>query len=170
MIDLTEVTKLLNEFNEEYKLKKQELLKTLQPVFGHLIPTDSIIKEVRWRQYTPYFNDGDECIFSVNDPEIRFDGVPETFGDYEDGFLDTWSIDYVERKQKRCKESGDEWEPDDRDKVCLDFLSKDRDSYTKIRSFLDTIPDELMKELFGDGVCVTVKSDGEVEVDDYDHD
>lgn len=29
------------------------------------------ISGVKWRQYTPYFNDGDECVFSVHDLHVR---------------------------------------------------------------------------------------------------
>jgi hypothetical protein len=42
---------------------------------------------IKWKQYTPFFNDGDVCEFSTG--EVRFkpaDGDDEA-GDYEDGFL-----------------------------------------------------------------------------------
>lgn len=29
---------------------------------------------IYWYQYTPYFNDGDECRFRVNDLEVKIDG------------------------------------------------------------------------------------------------
>jgi len=64
------------------------------------------ITAIRWRQYTPYFNDGEPCEFSVN--EINYRELPldveyeewaedneieGRYSDYEDGFYDTWGID-----------------------------------------------------------------------------
>lgn len=41
---------------------------------------------IRWRQYTPYFNDGDACRFSTHDFTMRLTNTPEDAGDEEDGF------------------------------------------------------------------------------------
>lgn len=41
---------------------------------------------VRWRQYTPYFSDGDPCRFSVHDYYVRLPTTDEEDGDYSDGF------------------------------------------------------------------------------------
>lgn len=42
-----------------------ELLKALD----HLLELEEV-HSVRWRQYTPYFNDGDACVFNVHEPEV----------------------------------------------------------------------------------------------------
>lgn len=49
-------------------------------------------KAVRWRQYTPYFNDGDACTFSSGDLSILFDGADEEAGDYEDGYIENYGL------------------------------------------------------------------------------
>lgn len=36
-----------------------------------LIAENPEIQKISWRQYTPYFNDGDECVFSVHEPYIN---------------------------------------------------------------------------------------------------
>jgi hypothetical protein len=41
---------------------------------------------IRWRQYTPYFNDGDACRFSVREFYTKMATTAEDAGDYEDGF------------------------------------------------------------------------------------
>lgn len=53
----------------EIEAKRQEMLKDLQQEFPELLkpvfekyPT---VEKVKWRQYTPYFNDGDECTFGT---------------------------------------------------------------------------------------------------------
>jgi hypothetical protein len=42
------------------------------------------IKAIIWTQYTPYFNDGDPCTFSVHDPEflIESDGSEDNYSEY----------------------------------------------------------------------------------------
>jgi hypothetical protein len=37
---------------------------------------------VRWTQYTPWFNDGDPCVFGVNEPEFKIEGVCEDEFEY----------------------------------------------------------------------------------------
>lgn len=49
------------------------------------------IEAVRWTQYTPYFNDGDVCEFSVGELYIKFVGDDES-GDYEDGYLERFDL------------------------------------------------------------------------------
>lgn len=43
------------------------------------------VKALRWRQYTPYFNDGDECRFGIHEPEVRVGD-----GDWND----SWGLGY----------------------------------------------------------------------------
>jgi hypothetical protein len=52
------------------------------------------VQSVRWHQYTPYFNDGDACVFNVHQPAVKLDFVDEDeeVGDYEDNYL---SEDYL---------------------------------------------------------------------------
>lgn len=40
--------------------------------FKELLAKRDDVQEVSWTQYTPYFNDGDECVFGVN--ELVVDG------------------------------------------------------------------------------------------------
>lgn len=44
----------------------------------------SDLEGIGWRQYTPYFNDGEPCEFSahLSSPDIEFDG--NVYGDYAD--------------------------------------------------------------------------------------
>lgn len=45
---------------------KQRPLEDLQPLLQALLD-DPTIKWFGWRQYTPYFNDGEPCVFSVDE-------------------------------------------------------------------------------------------------------
>ena len=39
------------------------------------------LKAIRWNQYTPYFNDGDPCTFSVGEVMFLVDGAAEDDGE-----------------------------------------------------------------------------------------
>ncbi|AXH70508.1 hypothetical protein HOT75_gp121 [Gordonia phage Daredevil] len=46
------------------------------------------VEAIRWRQWTPYFNDGDVCTFSAYGVEVKFVDGDDEAGDSEDGFVD----------------------------------------------------------------------------------
>jgi hypothetical protein len=70
----------VSNFLKEYK-KVQELAReSLMGIFVEFWEKNPEVKAVVWAQYTPYFNDGETCTFSVND--VYFTNDPA--GDYED--------------------------------------------------------------------------------------
>ena len=94
-----------------------------------------------WDQYTPYFNDGDECVFRVNDwLKVQF----------EDGYiLEDWSSTsrkYAKNESPKYMDAADE-------------------AYKLVSS----IPEDVMKKIFGDHIEVTIRRNG-IEVEDYEHD
>ena len=56
-----------NEHTKILKEMKEKVQKELKPVLQDFMNSHSNIKAIGWTQYTPYFNDGDECIFRVGD-------------------------------------------------------------------------------------------------------
>ena len=60
---------------QEYQKRKEEFLQTMsKEINGYLT---SILEKynviaMRWTQYTPYFNDGDPCLFGVHDLRVQF--------------------------------------------------------------------------------------------------
>lgn len=62
---LKEILDQFKAYNEKFQQEAQALLKT---AFKEFFATNPAIKAVIWNQYSPYFNDGDECVFSVNMP------------------------------------------------------------------------------------------------------
>jgi hypothetical protein len=93
-----------------------------------------------WHQYTPYFNDGDECVFSADlgDPHILLEGQDEDLYDEQEYFSDS--------------EKSDE-----------------ANVWRNVRTFLEQFSDDDVEMFFGDHVEVIVKRDG-VEVQEYSHD
>lgn len=96
---------------------------------------------IRWRQYTPYFNDGSECIFGIHGVYFKLADGKEEDGDYEDGFVS----EYDESMTKPLKKTLNELE----------------------KAF-GSLEDQL-KAMFGDHKMVTATKD-DIEVEDCDHD
>jgi hypothetical protein len=55
----------INELNAQMREKSKELMKEAFREF--LTKYDEVVENIFWTQYTPYFNDGEACEFSVND-------------------------------------------------------------------------------------------------------
>ncbi len=87
------------------------------------------IKGLRWRAYTPYFNDGDACEFSSRhqDANVLFGDDPDDLTDLDDG-----------------KES--DWE-------------KYKDAQVEFQAHFPELTDDDMEALFGDHVEVTLYPD-----------
>ena len=45
----------------------------LREVFKDFFAEFPVVTAIRWAQYTPYFNDGEACVFSVHEPSLRTD-------------------------------------------------------------------------------------------------
>ena len=68
---LEEMKSLVEGLNETRKKLLKEIQSQARPLVEglakNLFETCPEIKQVHWTQYTPYFNDGEACTFSVND-------------------------------------------------------------------------------------------------------
>lgn len=43
------------------------------------------VEAIRWRQYTPFFNDGEQCVFSVDDWFVKLSGMSSEESECGDG-------------------------------------------------------------------------------------
>lgn len=123
---------------EATKAGKKEIKAHLDEIFK----ANPDIKGIRWKQYTPYFNDGDPCEFSVHEALVSFG--EETGGDYDDGYVGTYEL--KERKHKSLKDI----------REFSDLIQSEGMS-------------SVMETVFGDHVQVTVTPE-DVEVEEYSHD
>ncbi len=167
----------IKEQTEEIKKIKQDLTQKLQPKFKDIfIPFfDKYpeVKEIKWRQYTPYFNDGEPCEFGVNelngffgtDDECEYEGslpsysIDEVVEYRKNGINDNWSDWQKEYYPKKSKEY-----PADTDR--LQSLNTD---FRQLNSLVMAIPEDIMLDLFGDHSEITVTKEG-IDVEEYDHD
>jgi len=83
MPTIADIMKKKAEFEEELQKFGEEALKA---EFKAYFDANPKVEAIRWRQYTPYFNDGDACVFRVRDFYIKYFGAEPDSGDYGDGF------------------------------------------------------------------------------------
>lgn len=68
------ITENLQEFREEFEKSRAQFTERARKIFTEslkqLFADNPNLGEVSWTQYTPYFNDGDECTFGVSSVEF----------------------------------------------------------------------------------------------------
>ena len=166
MNKLDELIQKHQEMKREYKKQAQEMFKELAKEFWDKNPG---LTAVKWTQYTPYFNDGDTCEFSVNDPTFTnapLDKLNEvsSWGDYEgedEDVFATWDVSYLIKSNASYQEK-------DRAAVLKIIDKLDPESCKEFSSAVSQLED-VMLEMFGDHVEVTMTRDG-FDVEEYHHD
>jgi hypothetical protein len=156
---------------DEYLKKRGELQQALhqnaqrytQEFFLQFFMDHPEVQGVRWTQYTPYFNDGEACIFVINDPSYTFDPNPEETledPDTEEAsvWLDSWGMNTKYKDEPWFKGAGIE---------NLDAISARLNEWEDKFSAMDLIFEEL-----GDHSRITVMRGDNItlNVEDYDHD
>lgn len=141
-----ELDRIIKEYGEQ-------AIKEYLSEFWEQNPT---ILGIRWTQYTPYFNDGEPCVFRIGEVLFRFEGTAEDGGDYEDGYESAWSYGYSRFPSASYEER----------RALLETIPE----YVAAKSLSDIIQNNEMTMLsvFGDHVKITADR-GKIEVDEYDH-
>lgn len=129
--------------------RNQRPIEEFEPTVRALLEDDQVV-EFGWRQYTPYFNDGDECIFSGYGLWVRLTADAESPKDDEDEDdyenLELWGRDALRRG------------------TVLGDKAWALESAINGGEF-----DSVLLELFGDHAEVKVRKDG-ISVNYYSHD
>ena len=135
--EFTETKATIKAFREKLKKEGKDLFLSMSKT---LFDENPNLVVFGWRQYTPYFNDGDACTFSaqLDSPNFLLEGQDEDLYDEQ------------------------EWFPSDDD-------SAEALTYRKIASFLEQFDDEDVEMFFGDHVEVKVYRN-RVETEEYSHD
>lgn len=133
---------------DEYKkLLAKEGKNMLKQLFLDFFKANPQVEQIQWVQYTPYFNDGEACVFRVCDPNYKIPDVSEKEDDEDDngGFSDGYDI---------------------KDPVLKKAMSKFESSFEQL--------EEILEEVFGDHQQITAKVNKKGEVtftaEDYEHD
>ena len=186
------IAKKIAEQNAKLEEMRKAHMKELQGEFKDIIKLFfeecPKIQAVVWSQYTPYFNDGDECVFSINDPCF----VTENFDsndlqnpyEYEDsdeyGTLDipsyvaNWDEAIARDRAELAKPTASEWVKGYYPKAIakIEQQQKDFPGYdVKIKAFASLLHDneDMLREVYGDHAAVYL-TPSEVIVEEYAHD
>jgi hypothetical protein len=137
------IDQMVNEYDAFKAQFTEKATNALRAAFAKFFENNPQIQQIGWTQYTPYFNDGDECIFGVNDMSFITDSVEDQeLAENED--VGKWH---------------QPWQ--DHHPFAAPFLE-----FTKQ---MGRLPDEVYQSAFGDHVQVIATRDG-FEVDEYEHD
>lgn len=122
------------------KITKEQVAALFLPFFE----ANPKIDAVKWSQYTPYFMDGDPCVFGVNEISL----VSKELFTEEDA--DSY----------HGENTVAEWDADEQYKPLFDAANEIR----------NPLPNELLQDVFGDHAEITINRDGTFEVDECSHD
>lgn len=145
-------------------------------LFKEFFEQNPNVYALQWAQYTPYFNDGDPCTFSVGDVAMALRPLTEDSdiwngypADYEEseGNEKTWFDSY---ELARCRD----WKADPKVyDLTAEFIAAGGtqelyDSYKAVNKFVAGQQD-LMEALFGDHVVVRA-TPTDIVTEEYEHD
>lgn len=160
MKQIAEIEKLFDQMNNEmselranYRKRGQEIFKL---AFKEFFDANPEVNVVGWRQYTPYFNDGDACEFRCY-AEYAFVSNTKDYhniqwGEYNGDEEGVWISD---------PDYGDT-DPD----MIPESVIKNSDA---LRNLLAKIDEDVFLDMFGDHVQVFATREG-FEVVEYEHD
>ena len=148
----------------EIKEAKNEILNLSANIFEdfykYIFEKYPTLESFGWTQYTPYFNDGDTTIFSVNTDYISINDEAvdeaEWASDVNVISWGTWNKD-LRIYEGRVEEPNPNYDP---------ILTE---ASNEIKKFLGRFDNDFYLSKFGDHAEITVTKDG-VDISDYDHD
>lgn len=180
---------------DEYLQRRKELKafleengqKMILDGFRNFFAKYPMVEKVSWTQYTPYFNDGDACVFGVNEPQVRVRLSPELSDAYR-GRLSTFLYreddEEVDEEEPGMPGHGEgavvtfggvkPWgieklPPEERAEVEA-LLAPYTDLFRDLGAFVGGHLEEAYLEVFGDHVRVEVHKNLVVTTEEYSHD
>ncbi len=150
------IAEMTSEFETMRKSYQDKMQTKMKEVFKAFFEQNSEVAGIVWTQYTPYFADGDECTF-----------------DRHDFFFTT------DASKLEDIESAYDLE-DDSDDTCGELAGRDaftwsggsrpaKKGYPEFNKLLESIPQEIYKETFGDHAFIVATAKG-FDVREYEHD
>jgi|694.fasta_scaffold34679_11 hypothetical protein len=136
---------------EHKKMMSENAKNIFSDISKGIFEKNPSLNSFAWSQYTPYFNDGESCTFSVNRDYYKINGSEET--------CDDWSLNHEKYSQEM-----------DLTDYGFETLDQLRAAYTDINELIDMFDDDDLEGMFGDHVEIVVFRDGRIEIDYYSHD
>lgn len=143
---------------------EQKPIEELQPILQAVLDDPTVI-EFGWHQYTPYFNDGDPCEFSVRGLWVRTDADADVEND-------GWELD-VENSDHSIGQRPGKWDDVARKYTKLPYEGSDEARHDRVHALDSAIQggafENVLLDAFGDHALITVRRDG-IDVEFYEHD
>ena len=136
-VDLTTLLAKKKEYMDAIEKDGQALLKEEFKSFFTAFPN---VLAVKWRQYTPYFNDGDACVFGVGSIEVLIEAVKGFNG--RSGWCSSYQI-----KTKKLSDAIDE-----------------------ISRGVQAIPEIMQQAFGDHAECSIERGSTEIVVEEFEHD
>jgi hypothetical protein len=161
----------MKEIIEEIKAKKTEIAKLQRELqlqseslfdsfFSKIFENCERLKSISWTQYTPYFNDGETCIFHAGIDYLVINGEYED----ESTWLNPTNILSYGKFNSKTKVYEGRIEQDN-----PDFDAELSKAVDEVKDFLSLFDNDFYLSRFGDHTKVTITSAGS-RTEDYDHD
>jgi hypothetical protein len=151
---MKELKRLITDFEEAQNSFQKQAQKAFKDSMKSFFEDNPEVKLIRWTQYSPFFNDGEECTFSVHCP--MFTNAPNAddidCGDYTGDDETVWTYG------EDCY--GDHVEPPPHLVQVLNEFEEVQQS--------DAFG-QIAEAMFGNHVEVTITAAG-ITVDEYSHD
>jgi hypothetical protein len=154
------------------KKKDQRPMEEITPLFQTVLDQPEVLR-FGWTQYTPYFNDGDPCIFGVNELWAVPVGTSEEDED-EERYHDEVTYDKENWGQRPWEwDNPRDW--DNRKKVYFDYVGPAgrEPAYNALIALNDALQsgefDDALLNAFGDHAEIVVTAD-KIIVEQYEHD
>lgn len=159
-----EKLKTLRQKNSEITKLKSEIVNISSDIFDdfykYIFNKYPTLESFGWTQYTPYFNDGDTCIFSANTEYIKINGE---YGEESDWISPTKIISWGDWNSVTRKYENRVEEPNE------SYNSILSECYDEITGFLSNFDNQFYLAKFGDHAEITVTKEG-FTIEDCDHD
>lgn len=160
---------LVQEISGIKKAWEEKGKETLKKIFIAFFKENPTVKGVNWCQYTPWFNDGETCIFSVREPEFLMEHSENGADQTKAGFY-LGDYNNEENDELGDKESPNRWmSPSSYRMKELQILNPVCEACLKLTKALESIED-ILENVFGNHVKVTVLEDGRTITEEYEHD
>lgn len=151
---------MMADFQEEMVKLQKRVQVSVHEIFKNFFEQVPEVKQVIWNQYTPYFNDGDECYFSIHEftfltEEINPNEVCLTNYLYGGDCMEDEDTSILVKRTRYMLEPGEELSP-----------------YAEVCNSLEAAchsAKEFMKGIFGDHVIIIATRKG-FETFEYEHD
>jgi hypothetical protein len=154
------MSELFDNFKETVHLiraKRKELSQSIQGVLSEFLLTHPEVQKICWVQYSPYFNDGEPCVFNVHEFNFYFtDELVDEDEEGEEGYGHELPGGYKDPYALEC------W---NKHHLC----SQDTFNDCKKLEWAMHQVEDVMEDTFGSDVLVVVTREG-IEVQEYEHD